>query len=53
MSSIPGLDVLSSLYILGEIGQKKSIIAVARKLLVYIYMILSSRSPYNTKLDMT
>ena len=53
MSSIPGLDVLSSLYILGEIGQKKSIIAVARKLLVYIYMILSSKSPYNTKLDMT
>ena len=37
----------------GKIGQKKSIIAVARKLLVYIYMILSSRSPYNAKLDMT
>ena len=37
----------------GKIGQKKSIIAVARKLLVYIYMILSSKSPYNTKLDMT
>ena len=36
-----------------KIGQKKSIIAVARKLLVYIYMILSSKSPYNTKLDMT
>ena len=37
----------------GKIGQKKSIIAVARKLLVYIYMVLSSRSPYNAKLDMT
>lgn len=37
----------------GKIGQKKSIIAVARKLLVYIYMILSSRSPYNAKFDMT
>ncbi|WP_347451601.1 transposase [Acetoanaerobium noterae] len=37
----------------GKIGQKKSVIAVARKLLVYIYMILSSKSPYNAKLDMT
>ena len=37
----------------GKIVQKKSVIAVARKLLVYIYMILSSKSPYNAKLDMT
>lgn len=35
----------------GKIGQKKSIIAVARKLLVYIYHILKTKSPYDSALD--
>jgi transposase len=35
----------------GRIGQKKCIIAVARKLLVYIYNILKTRMPYDCNRD--
>lgn len=35
----------------GKIGQKKAIIAIARKLLVYIYNILKTKAPYDSSLD--
>jgi transposase len=35
----------------GRLGQKKAIIAVARKLLCYVFHILSTGMPYNDQLD--